>query len=416
MSVASVRLGATAGAIGIAAVATLAGAAPTLPLPKPPGLVPDVAISAAFPDRPERLRQSILPGPVDDTERVDILVGPDGRPVGVSMTQRLVLSGTGQFIIWERSSAQDVEALDDTVAPVLKREAVVWQGFVSGRKTLSARLTLDPVVETELLPIGVDLVWRGAGRIGPGGTLPGPGDVVVRLTNRTARPMTLPTGAVPAATLAGPLDALLKHANARTPDAPPAAGRGLPATLPAQQVGPTRDATTVAPFRVTGTIRIANGGAPVSDESAAVTRLTDGLRVDGILAGGGEFVVRASAAATLSLDLTAYPTLDARLLQPPRGRTWAQWLRLGPTTAETRAALTQLVEGTAAAARDDEYAPYLGHHGPGKVRTTFRIGLAPPETVPMAVKPLRPKAFPIALAVVALLGVLGNAAAIHRRL
>jgi hypothetical protein len=405
---------ALAGAVGSAgASGATVPARPVLRLPKPVGTIP--VIKQAFEDRPDRLKYSQLPGPVDDTERVDVLVAPDGAPAEVTMTQRLDLSGTGQFIVIERSSAKDVEALDDTVAPVLKREAVVWQGFVSGRKTLAARLTLDPAVESVLLPLRVFLLWHGAGKIGPGGTLPGPGEVTVRLANATSRPSRLPTGDVAAKDLAGPLDALLAHAKRRTPAIPPAAGRGIPKTLPALSVGPPRDATTVAPFRVTGTIR-AGGGTPVSDESPAVKHLADGLRVDGILQAGADFTVRVTAASTLALDLTAYPTLDPRLLTPPRGRTWADWLRLGPTAAETQAATTTLIENAAAAARDDEYAPYLGHHGPGTVRTTYRIRVAPPGKVRIAAKPLRPKGFPIALASVALLGVLGNAAALHRRL
>src|SRR5690349_23376275 len=84
--------------------------ADAMPLPKPSGDIPVVA--EAFPDRPERLRRSIVPGPVDDTERVEVRLGPDGAPAAVNLRQRLVLHGTGQFIVWERSTAQDVEALE----------------------------------------------------------------------------------------------------------------------------------------------------------------------------------------------------------------------------------------------------------------------------------------------------------------
>jgi hypothetical protein len=396
----------------LAFLAPQAAFADSLPLPKPTGEIPVVA--SAFPDRPERLRTSIVPGRVDDTERIHVALGPSGAPAAVTMTQRLVLHGTGQFIVWERSSAQDVEALEDTVAPVLKREAVIWQGFVSGRKELVARLTLDPVIEAELLPFGVTLEWSGAGAVGPGGALPGPGELTVRVTNRTTRAMTVPTGTVAARDLVGPLDALLRHATARRPGAPPMAGRGLPASLPASATG-SRELNTTAPFRVTGTIRVP-GGAPVTPESGGVRHLADGLELDGVLSGEAAFTVSAAGAATVELDLTAYPTLDPRLLQPPRGRTWADWLRLGPTPAETAAALTTLVEAAAAAARTDEYAPYLGHHGPGTVRTTYRITLAPPAAVVAPPAPLRPKPLPIALASIALVAILANTTAIWRRL
>jgi hypothetical protein len=380
-----------------------------VPLPKPIGGVPVVA--AAFPDRPDRFKHSILPGPADDTEAIEVLVGPDGAPAAVTMTQHLELSGTGQFIVWQRSSAQDVEALEDTIAPVLRREAVVWQGFVSGRKTLAARLTLDPAVEAGLLPVSVTLDWHGTDLIQPGGVLPGPGVLVVRLSNRTARPRTLPVGTATPADLAGPLDTLLAYARSRSTLSPPAAGRGLPMDIPGTQTG-TRDVTMAAPLRVTGTITAGDAAG----DGPGTTPTTGGIAVDGVLQGDAEFTLRVPAATTLRIDLTAVPTVDPRLLLPPRGKTWAEWARRSPTPGETAQAFIALVENAAAAARDDEYAPYLGHHAPGKVRTTYHLAVAPPGIVRAAAKPLRPKPLPIALACVALLGVLANAAALHRSL
>lgn len=407
-------------AAALAATAFVALGAPpaspapgTLTLPKPVGEIPVVA--EAFADRPERLRRSIVPGPVDDTERIDVLVDPTGAPAVVTMTQRLVLSGTGQFIVWERSSAQDVEALEDTTAPVLKREAVIWQGFVSGTKTLAARLTLDPAVEASLLPIAVELEWRGAGTLGAGGAVPGPGELVVRLRNRTARGMPLPTGEVDPALLAGPLDTLLAAGTSRVPGTRPAAGRGLPATLPARDVGPVRNVAVPAPFRVTGTIRVP-GGAAVSPASGAVTHLPDGLRLDGVLQGDTEFTVAASGPSVVTMDLRAFPTVDPRGLTPDNATTWRRWLATKPGAAAARAATDRLVTALAESARGAEYAPYLGHHGPGKVTTTFHLAFAPASAVRIAEKPLRPKALPLALAGVALLGVVANGTAIWRRL
>jgi hypothetical protein len=382
-----------------------------VPLPKPAGGVPPFAVAAAFDDRPERLRRSALPGPVRDVERVEVLLAPDGVPAAVTMTQRLELSGTGQFVVWERSSAQDVEALDDTVAPVLKREAVVWQGFVSGRKTLRARLTLDPAVEAELLPLSATLEWRGAGSIGPEGALPGPGQVVVRLHNRTARPSTLPVGTARAQDLAGPLDLLLAHARSHGAAAPPTAGHGLPSTVPGTVSG-SREATTVAPLRVTGTIT-APGATGDGPGTAAVP---DGVRVSGVLQGDAEFTLSVPAAGALRLSLTAVPTLDPRLLLPPQGATWAAWARRSPPPDQVRTAFDTLMENAAAAARDDEYAPYLGHHAQGPVITTYHLALAPRALVVRAPERLRPKGFGLALAGVALLGLLANTTAIWRRL
>ena len=387
--------------------------ADSLPLPKPSGAIPVPA--EAFPDRPERLRTSITPGRVDDTERVDVAMGPTGFPAAVSMTQRLVLHGTGQFVIWQRSSAQDVEALEDTTAPVLKREAVIWQGFVSERKELAARLTLDAPVEYELLPLRVTVTWNGAGKVGPGGALPGPGEVTVSVSNRTTRPMTLPTGTVAAADLVEPLSDLLAYASRKRPGAPPMAGRGLPRALTGTGAG-SRDASVTVPFRVRGTIRV-DGGTPLTPESGGITHLPDGLSLDGVLTAEQPFTVKASRASRLVVELTAFPALDPRVLLPPSAPTWERWLASSPSPAETQRALTTLVDAAAAAARSDEYAPYLGHHGPGLVRTTYHWSMAPAAATPEPrAAPLTPKPGPIALASLALLGILANAGVLWRRL
>jgi hypothetical protein len=411
------RLAARAGA-ALAATAFVALSAPPaspapgrLELPKPLGEIPVPA--EAFPDRPERLRRSLTPGSVDDTERIEVQLAPDGTPAAVSVTQRLVLGGTGQFIIWERASALDAEALDDTIAPVLKREAVIWQGFVDGSKTLSAKLTLDPRVEVSLLPFAVTVEWLGPGELGPGGAVPGEGEVAVTIRNVTARSMDLPTGDVAPDLLADPLDTLLSAANSRTPAAPPAAGRGLPAALDARDLGPTRNVSVPAPLRITGTI-LMPGSLPASDVSQAVVPVPDGIEVDGVLQGDVRFVLRSRTASTLSIDLTAFPTVDPRGLEPPSSLTWRAWAAQDPDP--TRAATDALVLGAAEAARAHEYAPYLGHHGQGKVSTSFHLSMAPADVVRATPTPLRPKAFPITLAGVALLGVVANGTALWRRL
>lgn len=413
------RLAARAGA-ALAATAFVAlgappvGAAPgALVLPKPVGEIPVPA--TVFADRPERLRRSIVPGNVDDTERVELGLAPDGSLATVAMTQRLVLSGTGQFIVWERSSATDVEALNDTTAPVLKREAVIWQGFVDGRKTLAARLTLNPSVEAPLLPLAATIEWRGEGAIGPGGALPGPGQVAVKLRNTTARGLDLPTGEVDPALLAGPLDTMLTAAKSRTPAVPPAAGRGLPLRLNARDLGPAGNVTVAAPLRLSGTIRVP-GGVPRSDPSGAVKHVPDGLELDGVLQGEVEFLVDATGPGPLTLDLQAFPTVDPRGLEPINAPTWKQWAARNPSPADARRATDALVRAAGESARSHAYAPYLGHHGPGKVTTTFHLAMAPGAAVEAVEAPLRPKPVPIALTGVGLLVVVAGGTAVWKRL
>lgn len=394
----------------LASVLALVTTPGTLTLPAPTGPIP--VVGEAFPDKPDRLKTSVLPGPVDDTERVEVLVGPDGTPAAVTMDQRLRLHGTGQFIVYERSSAQDAEALDDTVQPVLKREAVIWQGFVNGSKDLHARLTLDPGVEAALLPFRVELAWEGGGKLGRGGTFPGPGTLVVRLRNTTAHTYTLPTGDVPAAALADPLDTLLLR---RWKGAPPAAGRGLPKTLPASDLGPDRTASVPAPLKVTGTISMP-GGRYTGQTSQAVFVAPDGVGLDGVLQGDLELRLDTDGVGALALDLTVEPTVDPRGLTPPRGGTWHEWANLRTTANERRRAVDTLVTAAMESARADEYAPYLGHHGPGTVDTTFHVAVAPASLTRAARAPLRPKPWPLALLGVAVVALCAGGYGVWRRL
>jgi hypothetical protein len=374
-------------ALGVLALTAAPG---TLTLPAPAAPVPPTLIADVFSDRPDRAKVSKLPGPVDDVERVEVLVGPDGVPAAVTMDQRLALHGTGGFVVYERATALDAEALDDTVEPVLKREAVIWQGFVNGTKDVHARLTLDPAVEARLLPFTVSI----------SGTR-------VRLSNTTTRTLTLPTGDVPANDVAGPLDALVTAS--KRPGAPPAAGRGLPTTLTGD-LGPTRVASVAAPLRVTGTI---TGARYTGATSQAVSATANGVALDGVLQGDLDLTFDGGP---IVLDLTAVPTVDPRGLTPPRGRTWAQWATMSPTVAERRAAVDALVTAAAESARDDDFAPYLGHHGPGTVMTSFHVAMAPPELVAKARRPLRPKPFPLALLGLALVATTGGGYAVWRRL
>lgn len=401
---------------------TLTGAAAAaqqpgeLELPAPVGEIPLISREVV---NPERLRTSSVPGPVRDREDFSVLVGPDGQPLRVSLTQRLELSGEGDFVIRERGPALRVTALEGTVAPIIQRGAVVWQGFVPGRRLLAARIDLDPVRETPLLPLRVELVWEpdtGAAPVATGGLLPGPGRLTVRLVNQTARSGELPTGDVAADALAPSLQRLLEHAVSGADDQPPAVGRGLPARLPTRGLG-SRTATTVAPLRVTGNVTVAGvSGVVVRGAGTTPTAAGDGAVLNGVLQATTELTLQVPTSGQLVLDLSVVPTLDPRLLRPPTGRTWIDWAAAGPDERARRAAVDRLVDAAAAAARADEVAPYLGHHGPGPVTTVFRYGLAPAEVVRAPRTPLQPKAGALALAGVAVLGILANVALIWRRL
>lgn len=388
-----------------------------LQLPTPVGEIPLVAPEVVA---PERRRMTFVPGPIRDDERIVVRLSPDGRPLRVTVTQRLELSGTGDFAIRERGPALRVTALDGTTAPIIQRGTVVWQGFVPGSRSLAADLELDPAREALLLPLRVELSWRpasGTAPLGSGGQLPGPGRIIVRLINQTSRPEVVPTGDVPASELAGPLDALRRSADMRSADPPPVSGRGLPATLPVIGLG-SRTVRVVAPLRIEGSVTVP-GVTPVSvsGPGAASTTTGDGATVSGVLQDSAEIALDAPAAGSLDLDLTVVPALDPRRLAPPDGlSSWAAWAATEPPAPARRAATDLLVESAAAAARADDVAPYLGHPGPGSTTTEFRYTLADPVAVVRPRPPLRPRPLPIGLVVIGLLSAAGGGAWVWRRL
>jgi hypothetical protein len=391
-------------------------AAADLPLPAP---AVGIDVVPGAPVKAERLRTSHVPGPVVDRERVRVELSPTGAPFAVRMLQRIELTGTGDFVIRQRGPASGARAIGGTTAPVIQRGAVVWQGFVPGRKTLEAEIDLDPALESPRLPLGVSLDWRpsaGTSTVQPGGGLPDGGTLVITLTNQTGIPQTLPTGSVTAAELEAPLDALLGYALDPAGTAP-VAGGGLPESLPAQGAIGGRAVTVVAPLRITGSVRISGAAGPVAVTGAGTTPEPDGATVAGVLHDATAITVQVPAGGgRLALELAARPTLDPRLLRPPSGRTWVAWAGTRPQPSAVRRAVDILMDGAAAAARGYEYAPYLGLAVPAEVTASFEYVVAPPPPAAAAPRELRPRPGVITLAVVALLGIMGNSVAIWRRL
>lgn len=378
--------------------------------------------------RADRVLVSVVPGPVVNDEVVLVALSGDGRPQRVLVEQRLVLTGEGDYQVRERGPARASEALGDEPAPVTKFGAVVWQGFSPGRRELAARLTLDPILEAARLPLQITASYDGAA-LGPGGQLPGPGTVLLTLTNVTSQPATLPTAAdAPADELAAALDAARAAATAPAGPRLPAAGAGLPASVSAQGEARLQD-TTGVPLRVTGSIELrGTDGADGADGAAdpalgvvtgpATTPVPSGATVAGTLPPGASAQLRVdvTAASRLDLDLTAVPALDPRTLDPPGGAaSWAAWAAGGPGPDQRRAALDLLVRTAATGARATSYSPYLGADLPGTGTTVFRFAFAQPEQAAIATRALVPQPGAIALTGVALLLLAANGALLWRR-
>lgn len=326
--------------------------------------------------RPDRLLQSVVPGPVVNDETVRIGIGDDGTAREVSADQRLQLQGTGDYAIRERGPARSARSLGEGPPPVTQRGAVVWQGFSPGRRDLAARLLLDPLIEAPHLPLSVTVTGaRDGGQVAAG-------TVTVTLSNTTSQPAEIPTASdAPAARLADPLDRAL--AVARRPSAArlPTTDDVLPSSL-AVTGGARVKGSHAVPLRVTGSLRLT--GTTGTVEGPATTPTADGATFAGILGGvrgtaSVTFSVQVAGAGRLLLDVTAINALDPSGLAPPRGLpTWKAWARSAPPVSERKAALDLLVEVAAAGARASSYSPYLGADLAGTGSTTFRYAFAAP--------------------------------------
>ena len=402
-----------------AAVVMMPGAAWAADLELPaPGQQDSPELCAVVGCLPDRRKTSAVPGDVDNTEVV--LVGMDGagRPTRVQVEQRLVLSGSGDYVVRERGPARAATALvDGEDPPVTKFGAVVWQGFTPGDRRLGALLTLDPELEQARLPLSVSVTFRPADggttrALDPGGQVPAAGSVVLRIENRTTQPTELPSaGDATASDLAGPLDRARGVAGAPAGGRLPSTAGVLPASVPVVAPGRFLGTSTV-PLRVTGRLTVAGdpGGLRGPGTSAAGD-------ISGTLAGGAvELVRKVDGAGRVDLALAVVPVLDPRSLQPPGGAaSWQAWALTRPGPAARRAALDLLVQVAAIGARAASYSPYLGADLPGTGSTTFRYSFAAAD--PTAVRPLglTPKKGPIALVLLAFSLLIGNAVLIWRQ-
>ena len=378
------------------------------------------ALLAAVEARPDRGLVSRVPGPATNDELV--LVGLDGEGAAqrVEVEQHVVLSGEGDFQVRERGPARAARTLSEESAPVTKFGAVVWQGFTSGDppRELAAVLTLDPALEQPRLPLVVRTSFTAPGRapvpLGPGGAVPGPGEVTVEVVNQTAQPADLPTAQdVEPAAVAGALDAARAVAEAPAGPRLPSTGDRLPPRVEVRGPG-RRQGTQQVPLQLTGTLRLSGTTGQV--QGGGTSPLPDGASVAGTLsAAPASFRVRTDGPGVLALDLTAVPALDPRTSTPPGGaRTWAAWARRSPDAAARRAALDLLVDVAATGARARAFSPYLGADLAGSGRTRFRFSFVPPEVAAAVRAPLEPRPAALALAGLAAGLVLTGAAAVRR--
>jgi hypothetical protein len=358
-----------------------------------------------------------VPGPVDDTEIVHIATAPDGAPVSVVVDQTLTVHGTGDYRFSIQGPATDVRApLEQRVQPGLRQGRIIWQGFSVGSETLRATATLDMTFERPRLPLAVRVAVTRRGRpVAP--PYDGPVDIDVGITNTTALPVPVRLGVPDRAALGNLLDAM--RARLRS-GGTPAAGVGLPRELPGSVADAASQLDVPAAFRVAGTVAFASGtlsnvtatGAGVAGPDtygfAARTPSSSGdvhLRLRGT----------AKNLRSVLLSFTADPQPpDPHALDLPAGASWRSTLA-NASSATLRRALVLADTVLWQALRTREFRAHLGAPRLSSASARYAYATAPAAALPSTrgSRGLRPTG--IALALVALAGVVANATAIWLR-
>lgn len=375
--------------------------------------------------KPDRVLASDVPGPVINDEVVRVGVSGDGTVVTTMVDQRLRLTGEGDYSVRERGPARSASSLSAEPPPVTRRGAVVWQGFSPGSRDLAARLTLDPLLEAQHLPLTVAVAFTGADGSATalnGGRVPSAGTVTVTVTNVTSQPQVLPTAADASPALLAPLlDKALAVARRPGPGRLPSTDDGLPAKLTVTGAA-EMSASQAMPLRLTGSLRLI--GTTGTVEGPATTATADGATFAGTLGGSAPqnagasvvFTMHVAGSGRLALDLRAVGALNQGELVPPNGfSSWARWAAAGPPLAERKAAVDLLVAVAATGARASSYSPYLGADLKGTGSTTFQYGFAPAVKQVALRAALQPRWGALSLTGLALLLLLTNATLIWRR-
>ena len=145
------------------------------------------------------------PGMTSD-QRVSVGVDSTGKPVSIGVLQRLVLHNLGDYSFAVSGPIEDVEAAPGSDSePGLRRDAILWSGFSSGKKTLASRATLRVPPAAAVLPLRVSIAREGNALVlrgentsaAPGPLLVGPvaQQEAVRALDETRRRLALGRGA-----------------------------------------------------------------------------------------------------------------------------------------------------------------------------------------------------------------------------
>lgn len=243
-------------------------------------------------------------GPIDSGELVNVETDDRGRPLRVSVVQRLLVHGVGDYYFGVPAPATSVRAADGTQSEPGRRPGqILWQGFSPGNRVLAARVGLDAAVAAHDLPLSITISQK-------------PGLVALTIRNATLTRVSSFTGAADPRQVARFLDLL------REPRAQAVSDTFVTVSGPIRQ----QSRLAVAPLQVSGALEFPAGalaGARASGGTVAGSRVTfAGLVMEAPL----RVEIRLTGTPRSRLRLVADPELPAARLRPPTGRTWAAYV------------------------------------------------------------------------------------------
>jgi len=290
---------------------------------------------------------------IGSAELVRVGVDATGRPARVSVRQRLVVAGRGDYQVAVSGPVSNARPAQGSQSqPGFRTDQVLWAGFSPGRKLLAADVELRVEPAAHYLPLRLRIRPEGDG-------------ISLTVTNTTVTPVLTYEGVVRASELARLLDATRRSS---------LAGERVTAAF-ATFYGPVRNprrrVEIEAPLRVEGELRLP-GASPV--EFSRV--LGDGQPLG--------FTVHATGSGKPKVHLTARPAPVVNLLKPPGAPTWTRAVRrrhLDPSEL-----LRRLLGARQRLVRADQYQSYLADpDSDGRSRAVYEyrtVAAAAPRSVP----------------------------------
>jgi hypothetical protein len=287
---------------------------------------------------------------VDSREVVTTGIDGAGRPVAVTVEQRLHVTGTGDYVYTVPAPVLAVAAAPGSQSqPGQRAGAILWAGFSDRRRTLAARARLRPAAAARLLPLQLSLRVTVGGRLlAPGERRSGPLALALTLRDVTAAP-------APSAAGRGDVPALVRALDAARRGVFPFGG----VRIPLHSAPAARTTRIEAPLAIRGEIEFPAGrfaGPP----ARFALRLGDG----GPLSRTFRLRGRAVDLAAPRVRVVAETVSPRRSIAPPSGRPrWREAARTG-VRLDPRRLLDVAEDGYLREARARQYDAFLANPGP----------------------------------------------------